>query len=209
MTTNRKTIGFSLIIIGLILIFLIIYFGFIKKAPTTIETPLTAVPAESGAQLPATPETGTTTPSDKPRNPQTYDITKEDEHQTDAEDLAKIAMAFAERLGSFSSQSDYGNFTDLKIFMTESFQVWADKYVNEQRATAKSEGDYYGITTKALTAVVKGFDANAGTARIIVATERRESNTEINGGEAFRQNIDIDFIRLGEEWLVDAAYWEK
>lgn len=208
MFTNRKTAGLIVIFLGLLLIILIIYFGFIRKAPSVMETTLPEQ-TPSGTQLPITATTGTTTPGDQPRNYQQYDIAKEPVHQTDAEDLAKIAMAFAERLGSFSNQSDYGNFTDLKIFMTESFREWADKYVAEQKSQAQNFGVYYGIITEALTTTIKSFDATTGTARITVATERRESSEKINGGTPFRQNVDISFLKVNNEWLVDAAYWEK
>lgn len=208
MFTNRKSTGLIVIIIGLILIGLIVYFGFLRKTPTAVDTTPGAL-TPGGAQLPTGPTVGTTTPGDTPRNFQQYDLSKEPAHQTDAEDLAKIAMSFAERLGSFSSQSNYGNFTDLKIFMTESFREWADKYVAEQKSQAQQAGAYYGIVTQALTATVKNFDAAAKTARITVATERRESSEKINGGNAFRQNIDITFSKVNDDWLVDAAYWEK
>lgn len=36
-------------------------------------------------------------------------------------------MSFAERFGSFSNQSNYGNFTDLSIMMTEAMNNWAKK----------------------------------------------------------------------------------
>ena len=122
--------------------------------------------------------------------------------------MEQRAAAYAERLGSYSTQSDYGNFTDLKIYMTASLQDWADKYVATQKAAAKS-GSYYGITAKTLTTEVKSFDDKAGTAEIIVTTERRESTEAIGGGEPFRQNLDLKFLKVNGEWLMDSAYWVK
>lgn len=202
---NRKTTGLLLILLGLIIIAAIVYFLFMKKTATN--EPLTpgTVP---NAQLPATTDTGTTTPSDKPRNNIQYDISKEAAHAINATDLAQRSMAYATRLGSYSTQSDYNNFTDLKIYMTASMQAWADKYVEEQKAAAKS-GSYYGITAKALTTEIKSFDDKAGTAEIIVTAERRESTTAIGAGEPYNQKLDISFLKVNGEWLMNTAYWEK
>lgn len=202
---NRKTTGILLILLGLIIIAAIVYFMFMKKAATN--EPLTPGTV-SNAQLPAGSDTGTTTPSDKPRNNIQYDISKEATHAINATDLAQRSMAYATRLGSYSTQSDYNNFTDLKIYMTASMQAWADKYVEEQKAAAKS-GSYYGITAKALTTEIKSFDDKAGTAEIIVTAERRESTTAIGGGEPYNQKLDISFLKVNGEWLMNTAYWEK
>lgn len=205
MQTNRKTIGLLFVLLGLLVIAAIIYFVFMKKAAT--EEPLTPGTNNPISQLPAGEEKGTTTPSDKPRRTE-YDLTKEPTHSTNAADLAQRSKSYAERLGSYSTQSDYGNFTDLKIYMTASLQAWADKYVAEQKASAKSDS-YYGITAKALTTEVKSFDDAAGTAEIIVTTERRESTEKIGGGEPFTQKLDLSFLKVNGEWLMDKAYWEK
>lgn len=204
MQTNRKTIGLLFVLLGLLVIAAIIYFVFMKKAAT--EEPL--IPGDSlTSQLPAGEERGTTTPSDKPRRTE-YDLTQEPTHSINAADLAQRSKSYAERLGSYSTQSDYGNFTDLKIYMTASLQAWADKYVAEQKASAKSDS-YYGITAKALTTEIKSFDDSAGTAEIVVTTERRESTEQIGGGEPFTQKLSLSFLKVNGEWLMDKAYWEK
>jgi len=205
MQTNRKTIGLLFVLLGLIVIVAIIYFVFMKKA--AVEEPLTP-PNNPTSQLPAGEEKGMTTPSDQPRNYTQYDVTKEAAHTINAADLAQRSRSYAERLGSYSTQSDYGNFTDLKIYMTASLQTWSDKYVAEQKASAKSDS-YYGITAKALTTEIKSFDDKAGTAEIVVTTERRESTEKIGGGEPFTQKLDLSFLKVNGEWLMDKAYWEK
>lgn len=205
MQINRKTVGFLLIFIGLAIIAAIIYFMIMKKAAT--EEPLTTGETPVTGQLPVE-ETGTTTPSDQPRNYTQYDLTKEPVHAVNATDLAQRSRSYAERLGSYSTQSDYGNFIDLQIYMTDSMRAWADTYVAEQKASAKS-GSYYGIETKALTTEIKSFDDKAGTAEITVVTERRESTETIGGGQPFRQNLDLKFLKVNGEWLINEAYWEK
>lgn len=204
MQSNRKVIGLIIVLIGLAIIAAIIYFGFMRREEgVIIDTP----PGTAG-QLPAGTETGTTTPGDRPRDSRVYDISKEDPYVPGAGDIAKRSMSYAERFGSFSSHSDYGNFTDLKLYMTDSLKTWTDTYVAEQRQRAEG-GVYYGIQTRALTTEVLSFDEEAGTARTRVGTERRESTEEIGGGLPYYQNLEISFRRVGGEWLIDGFYWEK
>lgn len=206
MQNNRKTVGMALIIIGLVIIGVLVYFLFIKEEqPTIIET----LPGETGetGQLPGGPEIGTTTPSDRPVSSQKYDISKEPAHEVGAADLAKRAMLYSERLGSYSSQSDYNNFTDLKIYMTDDMRSWVEQEVLRLQAKNRNAG-YYGIETKALTTEVLDYDEDGGEAEIKVTTERRESTDFLGGGESFSQVIRFNFIKGDSDWLIDAAYWE-
>ncbi len=203
---NRQKLGILIIVIALIVLVLIIYFGFLKKAPEL--TPVGTDQTISG-QLPTGPETSSTTPGDKPRNYQQYDISQEPAHQFNANDLAKIAMAFAERFGSYSNQSNYGNFTDLKIFMTDDLKTWVDTYVIDLKSKAQDSLQYYGISTKALTSEVTEFDETRGEATVIVTTQRRESTNQVGDNNTYIQNIKIEMLKINGEWLVDSVYWEK
>ncbi len=207
MQNNRRNLGLLIIAIGLIVLALVIYFTFFFQAPAAPEV-LPNETVTSTPQLENGPTTGTTTPSDKPRNQQTYNLSQETPHQFNINDLTKMASIFAERFGSFSSQSDYGNFTDLKIFMTDSLQNWVDTYIQKIKA-AYSSKTYYGIVTKALTTEVKSFDDKAGSADIIVTTQRSESTEKINGGTPYRQNLELKFKKIGNDWLVNEVYWQK
>jgi hypothetical protein len=175
-------------------------------APTT-ETPI--IPVTGG--IVQSPETKfpTTTPGDiaAGNNHIVYDLSKETPHQLDANDAAKMSASFTERLGSFSNQSDYANISDLKIFMTSSMRDWADKQVSDLKA-ANYSGEYYGITTKALTTKVLSYDEKAGTAKVEVVTERREGRANVLS-EPFRQIMTLELIKSNDQWLVDTAYWEK
>ncbi len=207
MQMDRKKIGIFIIVAGLIIIGLIIYFGFIKKTGTQTSTDTTA-PNVTG-QLPAGSEVGTTTPSDQPRNYQRYNVAAEKPHKVNADDLGKISMSFAARFGSFSNQSNYGNFTDLKILMTDSMKAWADTYVDSLKKQSQNSTAYYGITTQALTYEVKKFEDTAGQAEIVVGTQRRESTDKINGGTPYLQTLTLVLAKVNGEWLFDKAYWEK
>lgn len=207
MLTNRKQVGILIIGLGLLLILLILYFIF--KNPVGQTTTPQPTASSSETNLPSSPTAGTTTPSNKPTDTAKYDISKEKPHVIGAADLAKRAMLYSERLGSYSNQSDYGNFTDLKIFMTESLRTWVDKYVADLKNNPKNVAGYYGIETKALTTEVKSLNDKAGTAEITVTTERRESQDKIGGGSPYAQKIDFSFVKVNGDWLIDKAYWQK
>lgn len=205
MQNNRKTVGLFLIIVGLVIIGILVYFLFIKEDEPIVVT----APPEIGetGQLPTGPESGTTTPSDRPISSQKYDVSKEPLHQVGAVDLAKRAMLYGERLGSYSTQSDYSNFTDLKIYMTDDMRSWVDQEILRLQ-TKNRNADYYGIETKALTTELLNYDEEQGEAEIRVTTERRESTDLLGGGESFSQIIRFSFIKGSSDWLIDGAYWE-
>jgi len=201
---NNKRLGIIFLIIGVIILFFLIYFSFFNRGT---ETPSPAATSTEPGQLPSgTDSAGTTTT--RVRDYTKYDISKEASHQFNSNDLSKQAMAFSERFGSFSNQSNYGNFTDLKIFMTDSLKEWADGYVEKLRREDTHTG-YYGITTRAMSAEVTSFDDQAGTAKVTVTTERSESAETIGGGAPYSQKLDLNYLKVNGEWLVDGVYWDK
>jgi hypothetical protein len=203
---QRQKIGLLIILISLLIIFGVIYFIFMRESSVSTVTP--DQPTSPIVQLPQEPDFSTTTPSDRPRNHQLYDITKQEEHQINSSDVAKIANAFAERLGSFSNQSNYSNFEDLNIFMTASMRTWAVGYVDKMRADNAYNGSYYGITTKAISSEIIKFDDEEGVAEVIVSTQRRE--IEMDGGENnLNQDLRLTFVKENNQWLVNGAYWLK
>ncbi len=128
--------------------------------------------------------------------------------EVDEEDLKRMAAAFAERFGSFSNQSDYGNIRDLKIFMSSRMAAWADDYIEKAIARGGDSSIYYGITAKAVTATVKRFDVDAGRAEVLVKTQRRESAGATSNTSSFYQDVLIGFIKEDGAWKVNSAYWQ-
>ncbi|PKM89059.1 hypothetical protein CVU83_00780 [Candidatus Falkowbacteria bacterium HGW-Falkowbacteria-2] len=201
---NRQKTGLAIIIAGLLVIAAIIYFIFMR--PVEQLEPIAPVDVPSG-QLPGEPEESDLTPGNTPRR-NTYDLSSETPHETNATDVAKLASIIAERLGSFSNQSNYSNFEDLNIFMTTTMRDWAKTYVEKMRTDNPYEGNYYGISTFSVNTSVKSFDNNNGNAEVVVGTLRRE--TKVDGSESeFNQDLRLVFVKEGDRWLVDGAYWLK
>ncbi|MCF7795250.1 ABC transporter permease [Patescibacteria group bacterium] len=146
--------------------------------------------------------------TDKPANqeePIVYSFNEEEEAQREInkEDLKQMAFAISERFGSYSNEGNYGNISDLKIYMTENMKTWAENYIAENSDNDYS-GSYYGITTTALVGEITEFDSDE--VSITVTTKRKEvENSQEN---IFNQDIIINFKKVGDEYKVDGAYWQ-
>ncbi|MFH1233969.1 MAG: hypothetical protein V1649_05000 [Patescibacteria group bacterium] len=200
---NTKTVGIIIIITGLILIIGIVYLIFFYRfssptEPAIIQQPSAIIKPQQPVQQPvATPLTGTT-----------VKVTKIKKTGINQDDLARIASAFAERFGSYSNQSDYGNVRDLKLFMSSKMQVWADNYISQAQANHQQTAIYYGVTTKAIASEVKQFNNESEQAEILIKTQRREATGATANAATFYQNIIIKFVREQGAWKVDSANWQ-
>lgn len=197
---NKKFFGIIIVILSLALIIGIVYFIFFYRFSGPPEQAVRA-PAKTTVE-PATkpPPVQPTVALEPPVVPKKTEI--------EADDLARMASAFAERFGSFSNQSDYGNIRDLEIFMTYSLKNWAENYVNDARVKKTQTAIYYGIITKAISDEVKKFDAAAGQAEILVKTQRREAAGVNSNSSTFYQDIVIKYAREQGVWRVDGVYWQ-
>lgn len=138
----------------------------------------------------------------------TYDENAEKNRSLVAEDLRMKAKSFAERFGSYTNQSNYDNFNDLKIFMTSKMISWVDDYIAGLKKTETDQNGYYGMTTAAVSGTVKKFSDTAGTAEISVTTQRREVTGSAEP-KVFSQDILITYKKTGTDWKVDSAVWQK
>lgn len=129
--------------------------------------------------------------------------------EVNQEDLKRIAASFAERYGSFSNQSNFGNIRDLKIFMSSDMQDWADDYVKAEIAKKTDSSIYYGITTKAVSQEVLNYNEDDGSAEILAHTQRQEAIGTTNNISRFQQDLKLMFIKERKAWKVNGAYWQE
>ena len=199
---NRKIWGVIIIIVALAIIagiiYVIFFYKFSSQPEQIVEQPAAEQPAKTIQPIVEQPVT--------PITAQPISPLKKAEVRSD--DLARMASAFAERFGSFSNQSDYGNVRDLQIFMTETMKIWAENYINDARARKTQTTIYYGIVTKAISSEAKQFDADTGQAEILVKTQRRESAGIAGNSATFYQDIIIKYIREQGVWRVNGVYWQ-
>ncbi len=204
MNKTRK-IGIMIVSLGLILLILLIYYTFFRSTDIE-EVPEPEDPPAEDVGLPVSDDP-IVTPGDRPRGLEIYDISQEEEHTPGLEDVSRLAMSFAERFGSFSSQSNFANITDAKLFMTRDLKDWADTYIKRLREE-NPEDSYYGITTQALSTETINYSDEDGQAEIRVTTHRRESGDEIDGENNFRQDLLVELEKENDRWKVSAIYWQ-
>ncbi|MFA6098876.1 MAG: hypothetical protein WCV50_03825 [Patescibacteria group bacterium] len=118
--------------------------------------------------------------------------------------LTRLANFFVERFGSYSSESDFRNVTDLKIYMTSSMQIWADDFVKVQRAQLDTTV-YSSVITKVISTKVSNLNAGQGT--VYVTTQRQETLKD-KAGDAYYQEIELIFKKQADQWQVNSASWQ-
>jgi len=201
---NNRLVGIMLVAISLIIIIGIVYFVFFYDfaSPETVQNQTentvspAAVKTNSGAaSLP--PASGV---NDLIAEPGNIDFSEEN--------LKTMAIAFAERFGSYSNHSNYDNIVDLKIFMSAQMQTWADNFIKESRVKSVYSAIYYGLTTKALQAITRSYDESAGVAEILVKTQRRESTGTKSNARSFQQDIIISLVKEKGAWKINGASWQ-
>ncbi|MCK4554348.1 hypothetical protein KAU19_05320 [Candidatus Parcubacteria bacterium] len=197
---KRKLIGILIILTGLILLVGIIYFMFFYGAGTEV------APKEQEEATQPTLPASTTQQHDKPKA--VFEAKQPSPVEIKQTDLKQLAASFAERFGSYSNQSDYGNIRDLKIFMSLKMQAWADDFVSKSRIEKGETSIYSGITTKAIAQEARQFDETAGQAEILIKTRRRQDSGTANDAVTYYQDIIIKFVWEKGEWKVDEAVWQ-
>ena len=199
---GRRIWGIIIVILSLALIAGIVYIIFFYKFSPAAE-PVVIEPATQPAIV------ATTSVPAEPLATNVQSVSPLKKSEVSGDDLARMASAFAERFGSFSNQSDYGNIRDLLIFMTATMKNWADNYISDARSKKGDTSIYYGIVTKAIAATINRFDGDAGQAEILVRTQRRESAGASGNSSTFYQDIIIKFLRENGVWRVDGIYWQE
>lgn len=200
---NKRIWGVIIIILGLAIIAGIVYVIFFYKFSSPPEQ-ITELPAVQQAEPLAQPIIK------EPVEQQTavQPVSPLKKAEVKQEDLARMAAAFAERFGSYSNQSDYGNIRDLQIFMTAKMKDWAENYIADARARKTNTVIYYGIITKFISSEVKQFDQDMGQAEVLVRTQRRESAGVSSNSSTFYQDIIIKYLREKGVWRIDGIDWQ-
>jgi len=198
---NKRLLGIIVIAIGLIVLIGIVYFIFFYNFSQPQEQVQPAVSQQTNTQpVNRANQPSTTNQVSIVQSPKKTDLSEID--------LKRMAESFAERFGSYSNQSNYGNISDLKIFMSSRMQAWADDYINQAIQRKTDANIYYGITTKAIASEIKQYDNDSGQAEILVKTQRREATGTTANASSFYQEITIKFIKENGVWKVNDAFWQ-
>lgn len=116
--------------------------------------------------------------------------------------VKQLAMAFAERYGSYSSDVPVKNIDDLKPYMTD--RLTSELTSASAAYAAATTTIFTGYTTKALSTQLTGVsDSNVG---VIVKVQRTQTigSTE----KVYYASLKLTAVKAGDEWKIDAAAWQ-
>lgn len=206
MTTREKRQIIILVTIIVLLILSLLYYFFIASSTTDKTETDKSSPEQTQEATETQDTTQDSSQSEEEVETVKYDPEQEENRELTQGDLKSLAFSFAERFGSYSNQANFSNLKDLKLYMTEDMKDWTDNYIKEKNKEEYS-GEYYGITTKAITGQVNNFDPETGEAEVVVTTQRRENNPQ-GEDEVFTQKVTIKFQQVSGEWKVNDASWQ-
>ncbi len=184
---NKKLL---LIVLAIILILIIVFFSIPrapKKAPAP--APQASVPGNELVQnTPAVPAESTP------------------EQKSESSALAS-ASSFAEIYGTYSNQSNYANIENVLPLASSQYRQELSASLASLRASYKPGATYEGTTTVVVNKIAEALNDAAGTAIVLVKTQRKiSSGTQANYTVKY-QDIRLNLVKEGDGWLVDSAKW--
>ena len=147
-------------------------------------------------------ETTNSQPTTEPK-PAPTPVTPEEKQKATAQTVAKI---FAERFGSYSSESQADNLEDLLPLATTGYTATLQAQIKKLRE-ADPSADYYGVTTRVLSTTLSG-EVSDGTATFDVLTQREEATGSVDNLSITYQTLTVSLKLVGEDWLVNGAVWQ-
>lgn len=142
-----------------------------------------------------------------PENPSPVDelppIEAEDVPPPQAVSAQTTSRIFVERFGSYSSESDFQNITDVLSLATPTFQAQLQNLANTQQL-----GDeYYGVSTFVISSKVTAETETTMT--LLVTTQRREAIGAPGNTSTRYQDIEVNLEKVGEDWLISGYTWQN
>lgn len=124
----------------------------------------------------------------------------------DRDAVTALAILFAERFGSYSTETLAANGDRVAPFATTSAQIEVQNFVRQEQAKYAGSGLSVGITSRALTTTITKYRP-AAAATVDVGLQRQE---EASGAAATvrQQTLQLEIIKLGEAWKVNRLTWK-
>lgn len=178
-------------IAGAILLALVFVAWWITKdsAPSSVgeQQKTQALPTTNTTPKPAT----TIDPADVPR--------------TQEVSASTVVRAFVERIGSYSSESDYQNVNDVAGLVTAELAEQLEQDAENARTQAPDNGGYYGISTSFVGA--KNSEESETSMVFLVQTQREESFGSPGNSTVRYQTVEVTLVKEQEEWKVSEYTW--
>jgi hypothetical protein len=121
--------------------------------------------------------------------------------------VERIATDFASIYGSFSSQNNFQNITDLYFYMAPPLKAQQEAFVAAEQDKRADTSLYSGTTSVARITTTEAFDLNAGTAQVKVTLQRVETSGALSATTTYTQPLTLSFERLQGAWKVARLAW--
>lgn len=127
--------------------------------------------------------------------------------QNERKAVERIATDFASIYGSFSTQNNFENITQLYFYMAPPLKAQQEAFVSAEQAKRTDTSLYQGTTSLARITTLETFDLSAGTAEAKVTLQRVESTGASNDTNTYTQALTLSFERIQGAWKVARLAW--
>ena len=117
--------------------------------------------------------------------------------------LTNVSSNFAERYGSYSTDSGTAYLDRVMLVATDNFKT---ELVNQKKAI-KPSTVFYGVSSRALKVALSGIDEAKGEALANVTVQRTETKTG-SPDFTYNQDLSLSLKKSGDQWLIDSAKWQ-
>jgi hypothetical protein len=189
-----------LIILGAVLLVLLVLLGIWVMQKNKTPTPTTNVNVNTVVPNVNTVNTNTAVNLNVNKKPVDVDANEKNT-------VKSMGKNFASIYGSFSTQNDYRNITDLYFYMAPALRSQQEQYVATERAKNNDTSLYHGISSEARIVKLDNFDSKAGAASVTVTLYRIEYTGSTSNSSSYVQDITLGFEKVDGSWKVAKINW--
>src|SRR3989338_7922982 len=138
-----------------------------------------------------------------PSAPVQAPVNEEQDKRSGSAGVTTIAKIFAERYGSYSNEANFQNLLDVLPLMTDSFASRTQEFIS----SAKAPEVFYCVSSRVITVHVEQMNEEAGTAIILVNTQREVAQGSTQNTSVSYQEIRFMMVKEGGIWKADSVSW--
>lgn len=134
--------------------------------------------------------------------PQARDVFTQEQLEQAEQGPEVAARTFAERFGSYSNQSNYGNVTDVLGIVTP--ELRAELEALRLAAEQEDELAYFGVNTRVVSSEIVTTEAGA---QVVMQTQREEAEGSPGNVRIRYQELTVSLEKAGRDWLIASYEW--
>lgn len=188
-TINRNRVFAFGVLIALVIILILLLWWWFR--PQSVAPQPTQPQTQGKVVLPATAAVDLGTQGTQITTPSNGEL-----------EVMSLARTFAERYGSWSTDSNFQNLRDVTPLVTDALRATFEATIAKGADTTV----FKGTETKAINVTIKSLTAAA--ANVDVQTQRVETDEALKRVVSYHV-LSLKLIKKGQYWLVDTATWQS